>query len=1402
MLSRAFSQRLLLLIPLLPAIACMCMQVCEAQNNQWTEPLPQQTNAASQPPRPESQWIPEPLRPWIPWALWDEESKLSPPTYRDAQEKIHYWPSQVEIDADQTQGDWKVPVRVFRESWIPLPGGIEHWPMEVSDGTKNLIVVEHHGFPSVKLPAGSYTLQGRWRWNAIPQKIAIPRSYGWIRLMVRDELVATPNWDSNGQLWLNRATVGEVEQDSFSYEVYRLLQDGSPMWLRTEIDLTATGKSREEELGFVLPEGWQLSYVTSSIPVAIDETGKLKAQIRAGNWTIVIDAFRNTDLKELKYSVETPPAKPTELLALQPAPNLRTVELQGLVPIDAQITRFPEKWRNLTVFQWNTNAPVTLVEKTRGMGADKPNELSINRVLWLDDDGVGITYEDSLFGEPRQITRLDVANNHELGVVRIRGARQLITQNPTTGSQGFELRERRPQIEAVGRATTNGTIAATGWQTTADKLQISLYLPPGWRVLALFGADRVEGDWLTAWTLLDMFLLLVFSLAVFRLYGILPGLIALVAFALCYHEPGSPRWTWFFLLIPVALLRVVGTGKHEKALIWWRNIALAILLFNLIPFAAVQIQNAIYPQLEPNNNSFRYRTLFQWMDQTSNDPSDRSSDSGMLYMEAEQQAQTKRSYSIENYPQSQIPIPSSSKGLFVPGQSLQASNMLYDPKTSIQTGVAKPQWIGNSVQCFWDGPVSAEETIRPILISCNMHRAMTALRLILIAILLVIMLEGLGKRWKELLMKATPATGPTPAIFILALAIALGSGSFHPLIAQIPDSQTLGVLKERLKQANDSFPHAAEIPEMKLKLDQNQLELQTTIHATAEVAVPLPGKFPSWFPRRVLVDGQDAVVTRRDDGHLWVLVPQGIHSIEVDGRVVEATEWTWAFILPPRQLQIDAADWTWTGVSNDGKPENQVIFVRKEQRVEGEANYDQKNFRAAFRVERRLEIGLVWKVFTTVSRRSQLGKAVSVPVPIVDGEQIVTPGIVNKNGSVDVNFGAEDRSFEWQSEIPISEQIKLSAKPTSNVSEKWLVETSPVWSMQAEGGTPIFDTQKETLIPEWYPWPGDAITLQFKRPAAVPGKLLTIQSLVQSLELGSRQRKSKLTFDVESSLGGEQTLLLPPNSTVTDIRVGGRNAPIRRQGDQCLLTLQPGAQNVIIEWTSEELMSNLVVLPKLEMPSDVANIRSEMQIPGSQWVLWAQGPVRGPAVRFWVILVVSICIAIILGSRFHSPLRTWEWILLVIGLTQVNVVASLLVVVWLFSISMRKRMEPMSLKADTFNFLQIVNVILTVVAIGTLVSVVGVGLLGSPRMFIVGNESYEGYLKWFTPRSGEQLPQPWVFAVSIWYYRILMLLWALWLANSLLTWLKEWWRALTSGSGWRTQEKIVTVPKVSQVTAE
>jgi len=52
------------------------------------------------------------------------------------------------------------------------------------------------------------------------------------------------------------------------------------------------------------------------------------------------------------------------------------------------------------------------------------------------------------------------------------------------------------------------------------------------------------------------------------------------------------------------------------------------------------------------------------------------------------------------------------------------------------------------------------------------------------------------------------------------------------------------------------------------------------------------------------------------------------------------------------------------------------------------------------------------------------------------------------------------------------------------------------------------------------------------------------------------------------------------------------------------------------------------------------------------------------------------------------------------------------------------------------------------------------------------------------------LPEPRVISVSIWFYRLLMLAWALWLAASLLRWLQWGWAQLNHRGFWRWKPHV------------
>jgi hypothetical protein len=112
--------------------------------------------------------------------------------------------------------------------------------------------------------------------------------------------------------------------------------------------------------------------------------------------------------------------------------------------------------------------------------------------------------------------------------------------------------------------------------------------------------------------------------------------------------------------------------------------------------------------------------------------------------------------------------------------------------------------------------------------------------------------------------------------------------------------------------------------------------------------------------------------------------------------------------------------------------------------------------------------------------------------------------------------------------------------------------------------------------------------------------------------------------------------------------------------------------------------------------------------------------------------------------------------------------------------------------AGVFNLFQLTLAFWTCIALIGLVASIHEGLLGAPDMQIEGNGSHQSQLRWFADHAMGALPTGHVINAPMAAYRLAMLAWALWLAFSLLKWLRYGWNAFSDGGMWRALPGIAS----------
>ena len=112
-------------------------------------------------------------------------------------------------------------------------------------------------------------------------------------------------------------------------------------------------------------------------------------------------------------------------------------------------------------------------------------------------------------------------------------------------------------------------------------------------------------------------------------------------------------------------------------------------------------------------------------------------------------------------------------------------------------------------------------------------------------------------------------------------------------------------------------------------------------------------------------------------------------------------------------------------------------------------------------------------------------------------------------------------------------------------------------------------------------------------------------------------------LDLECSLGGDFVVELDADAEISSLNLAGQLIPVRRDDRRLIIPTRPGRQSVELAWRTADPMKTVAGIGSVRVAGPGANVTSVLQVPESRWILWAGGPLRGPAVRFWTILACA-----------------------------------------------------------------------------------------------------------------------------------------------------------------------------------
>lgn len=1337
--------------------------------------------------------IPPELHGWEAWVLHDHPRHRCPwlvtGTPAD-EERICAWPGNLDLQVDARGSHFSQRWQVAADSWLPLPGNGEYWPEAVTLDGKPAPLVMRDGGPAVRVPPGTATVSGVLHWMRRPEVLPLASAISLIDLTIDGARIPAPQRTGAGVM-LGAPAVAR-QDDHVELRVFRLLEDALPAILTTQLRLTVAGESRELRLSGVLPDGFVPTAIDGELAARLDPDDTLHVQARPGDFTLVIEARGPSPVNEVRLGARAAPWPAQEVWSFRAREQLRTASVEGVVPTDPAQADVPGEWRTLPAYHLDGQSRLHLVERTRGAPAQDGNTLQLQRTAWLDFSGKGYTLVDTLSGDMRRGWRLDMVAPYVLQSAWTTADDEvplLITAGPATGLTGVELREPHINLQTLSQVRrVSARLPANGWHARFTQVSGQLIVGPGYRLLAALGPDSAPQAWLERWRLLDIFGVLLVAIVAWRLLGIRTALIALAALVLSDQESGAPTWLWLNILIALALLGAAPEGRLKRWAALYRWLAVAALVVALVPFAVTQARLALYPQLEALELLPPEAALSLPAPQANIEPERRA-------LEVDQISHRFADLARQNAPAPpppaslRLPIAKAVSGtaaqdvVVTAGRASAVEEMRYEPGALVQAGPGIPSWRYHVYPYRWSGPVEANATVRFIISPPWLTRLWRVLGVALSVLLLY-----------ELTRNALPNFPPgwrggrvqTSALLAL-LAVAISTAAPRPAqAAQTPDPSLLSDLQARLLERPKCQPTCADISSAAVSLAGARLNLVLEVSALDSVGVPLPGAEPGWSPDLVQIDGVAAGGVYRDaSGTRYVKLAAGHHVVRIEGPLGATEALSLGFRMPPRVIEVHAPGWDVAGVSERHLVSGALQLARRRVvvAVGGAGATRQEEFPPFVRVDRLFNLAHDWTIATTVSRVAPRSAAFTVSLPLLPNEAVTTPGLTARDGTVTLGLAVGEPAHEFSSSLPPSETLELVAPPQGARGERWRFNVAANWHVDFSGTPAVLPADGAPVwLFEYYPRPGEHLTLHATRPAATPGGTLAFDQVQLQSSVGERSRDSTLTLSYRSTQGGPQTLHLPAEAQVTRVLSDGEPNALRPEHGALSLTALPGSHTWTIDWQTPVGVRLMTHSPLVTLAAPASNLRLSLRVPEDRWVLYTFGRGVGPTILYWGELTLFIVLAGLIGRSRLTPLATREWLLLGAGLSTFSWGVFAVFLVFIAVFEWRARGVPRA-NGRRYNLLQAACALLAVMAIAAVVMAVPQGLLARPDMRITP-DSYSGELAWFVDQTASELPSPAVLSVSLWWYKIAMLAWALWLSFALTRWIRWAWGVFARDGVW------------------
>jgi hypothetical protein len=1312
-----------------------------------------------------AQDIPDALAEWQDWVSHDQAYRGCPFFADKAAgsqgNHLCAWPHRLTLEVEQSEGRFEISWDVIEAGWVSLPGDMDSWPQQVTINQQPAMVQNQQFHPRVWLTPGRHNITGTFRWASRPESISLPKAVADTELILDGQAVRFPTMEGRA-LWLGETMDDQqVEANSLDMEVNRLIIDGHPMTVFVAIDLQVSGVARDENLGRILTDPYQITRVAGDYNAWVDPAGDLWVQLKPGYGEILISMNVLGWPEQLTFEATGEHWPQQEIWAYQDNKNIRLTQIEGVTPVNPE--QAFSRWEEVPNYLLNQGDVLRINEQKRGT-LNQNEQLILNRKIWLTYDGQSYRTKDQINGEKFGSWRLNANEGLQLLSAKSDDENLLITR-ASDGRQGVELRKPAVDLTIDGESDDQLLQHINGWDISFESISTTLYLPYGYLALAAWNVDSNQFVWLDQWRLWDIFIVMLLTVLSFQVIGLKTAVMALLTLLLGYHEFNMPLYAWGNLILALALVAWVPKGRWLRLFQTYAVLSLAALVWWLIPHLVHQARLALHPQLP-----IQQHQMFE-----------ESAPSRSFAKKPSLNKVYSQSYNVQNAMQSEADFALEEQGkITVTGSRIKREDIInrYQTDALIQAGKGTPEWRHNPVVLNWDGPITADQTYQLVVIPPWVR----VLWRVILIVASVWWLWGLAMHLKQLFSRRAKALS-TSLLWLLALG-------FMPAVQadSFPPDQLLKELQSRLFEAPDCVNACASVERAAVTANGQQLDVVLSWHALAKVAVPIPTS-DDWHITSIQVDDTTVSSRIQHNNQQWIALDEGIHEVRISGRLAKRNTIELLFFMQPGTIEARSDDWQFAGLDGLQLTGNVLqLLATSPAETSDDGNVQATDIKPFVRLTRTIYFDDQWSVVNQVSRLAPEQGVLSLSLPLLEHEYPVEKVQLDDSGAVQISLGPDEDSFSWQSRLERVSELQLVAADNAFYLEEWRLMASPQWHIEMSGvplvaEPSVLEDTDDYFMHIYLPRPEEQLNVSISRPESVPGAVLSVDKINTRYTVGKRTTKANTSISYRATQGGQFRVNLDPSAVVKSVTFDGVESNLSNEDGVVTVSYLPGAHTVSIQWHVNQTLSTLYQTPAIQLEDGYSNLSQSVRIPRDRWVLYGRSEGVGPAFLYWGELLVFVVLAVLFSRSRYSPLQTWQWLVLGCAFGTFSWPAFTLVVGWLYFIGWKQHFTGFDSRGKNI-LLQWFALLFSVVAIGVLIGVVAYGLLSYPDMGVAGSGSSAYLLNWYLDQGQQAMPVISVLSLHLWWYKLLILLWSIWVSFALLSWIKSLFQSFDADHWW------------------